>query len=231
MIAPRVAATAPVTVPLATITSRRCRSVAPTAASIPNWRRRRWATTTKLAAATNETRNNATADTTSTLIGREHVLGEIPSRGDVAPRVTGRTKRHDTFLGSVDEHQHGVRRRDEGRNQERELVVEIARVLDKADDDPVDSVEGERAADVEGERLGHPVGHGDLVDGHREASVAQFQHRSRRRGPAGPASGSRPSRWSPGPVPNDGRSHRSHQTIPRPPRAWSAMPPALARRT
>ena len=35
-IAPNVAATAPITAPLATMTSRRCRSVAPIAASIPN---------------------------------------------------------------------------------------------------------------------------------------------------------------------------------------------------
>ncbi len=45
--APTAAATTPTITPLATMTSRRWRSVAPMAASRPSWRWRRWATTTK----------------------------------------------------------------------------------------------------------------------------------------------------------------------------------------
>ena len=46
--------------PLATMTSRVCFAVAPTAASMPSWRSRRWATTAKPAAATSEMSRNST---------------------------------------------------------------------------------------------------------------------------------------------------------------------------
>jgi hypothetical protein len=57
---PTVAATIPTAAPLATITSRRCFSVAPIAASMPSWRIRRWATTTNPAAAISETSSSTT---------------------------------------------------------------------------------------------------------------------------------------------------------------------------
>ena len=52
---PTTAAVAPTATPLATIATRRCRSVAPTAASMPSCCRRRWAITTKPAAAIRHT--------------------------------------------------------------------------------------------------------------------------------------------------------------------------------
>ena len=53
--APTTAATTPTDAPLATIDSRRWRSVAPIAESIPSWGSRRWAITVKLAEATSAT--------------------------------------------------------------------------------------------------------------------------------------------------------------------------------
>ncbi len=52
--------------PLATITSRMWRGVAPRAATNPSWRWRRWATTTKPAAAISATRAMASVTTIST---------------------------------------------------------------------------------------------------------------------------------------------------------------------
>ncbi len=63
---PTTAAATPTITPLASMTSRRWRSVAPSAASSPSWRWRRWATTTKPAAAIRATRAMARVTTIST---------------------------------------------------------------------------------------------------------------------------------------------------------------------
>ncbi len=63
---PMTAATAPVMAPVASMTSRTWRCVAPIATSMPSWRWRRWATTTKAAAASSPTSASASVVTART---------------------------------------------------------------------------------------------------------------------------------------------------------------------
>ena len=67
-VVPVMAATAPTTAPLASRTSRMCRSPAPIAPSIPRARRRRWAITVKPATANRPTNSSPMVASTSTLI-------------------------------------------------------------------------------------------------------------------------------------------------------------------
>jgi hypothetical protein len=65
------------TAPSASSTSRSRRSVAPTAASMPSWRSRRWAMTTNPAAAISETSSSRTVDAAS--VSAPAVAGSSPA--------------------------------------------------------------------------------------------------------------------------------------------------------
>ena len=59
------------------------------------------------------------------------------------------------------------------RGDERELVAQIAWVLDDADDGPAMAVEGKRLPELEPEDRGHAVGDGDLARACRIAASAE----------------------------------------------------------
>ena len=61
------------------------------------------------------------------------------------------------------------------RRDERELVAELARVLDDPDDLPSPAVEGQGRTDFEPEEVGHAVGDGDLAGSGRVAAPAESE--------------------------------------------------------
>ena len=219
---PRIPATRPVAAPVATIVSRRCFSVAPTAAIIPSCGRRRCAMTAKLAAAMSAIRNSTTVLTTSVIIEATRLSGTLPRGGDDPAGVAGWTEGIDARVARLHDHHDLVGLRERGRRQQHELVTEIARVLDLADDGALDAVEVDGRTDRGAERRGDPVRHRDLAVGGRVAT--------RRAAPAGgdrtvrsdPGSGSRPGRPSPARGRCGGRSRRWRRTTSSPPRAWSS---------
>ena len=80
---PTTAATTPTATPLSTIACRSCRGVAPTAASIPSCRSRRWASVTKLAPATRHTSTMATTATANTATAA--VVCSVAERASLNP--------------------------------------------------------------------------------------------------------------------------------------------------
>jgi hypothetical protein len=75
------------------------------------------------------------------------------------------------------QHRHRLRRVGGRGRQQGELVVQVARVLDKADDGSCRPVEGERAADADLEGCRHCVGDRGLAGGGRVAALLEPQHR------------------------------------------------------
>ena len=75
-------------------------------------------------------------------------------------------------LAPIDEQVDHVRAGRRGRD-ESELVAQLARVLDDADDGPSPAVEGQGRPDLEPQRLRHPVGDGDLAGPHRVATASE----------------------------------------------------------
>ena len=218
---PATAATAPTVAPLASSTSRRCLLVAPTAASMPSWRRRRWATTTKPAAAIRATSSRTTvarASAPAAAVARSLWVAVAQS---TAPWQAGRaSSRPPASAGSAaarsaagphqDRHRRrrvGVRRGDQG-----ELVVQVARVLDQADDGPGTSVEGDGAADpgLEGRR--DRVGDRHLPGGRRASGPPGAPASACRRRPGGPGRAAPGARPSPGPGRLGDRSRRRCRT-------------------
>ena len=86
---PTTPATRPVAAPVATIVSRRCFSVAPTAAIIPSCGRRRCAMTAKLAAAMSAIRNITTVLTTRVVIEATRLSGTLPLEATIRPVSPG----------------------------------------------------------------------------------------------------------------------------------------------
>ena len=99
------------------------------------------------------------------------------------------------------------------RGDERELVAQLARVLDDADDGPATAVEREGRPDLEPQELRDAVGDRDLAGARRVAAPARARAARRRRRRPDPARGSRPSRrcrgQRPYAVPDDLRSSRT----------------------
>jgi hypothetical protein len=75
------------------------------------------------------------------------------------------------------QHRHRLRRVGGRRRQQGELVVQVARVLDKTNDGSRRPVEGERAADADLEGCRHRLGDRDLAGGGRVAALLEPQHR------------------------------------------------------
>jgi hypothetical protein len=75
------------------------------------------------------------------------------------------------------QHRHRLRRVRGRRRQQGELVVQVARVLDKTDDGSRRPVEGEHAADADLEGCRHRVGDRDLAGGGRVTALLEPQHR------------------------------------------------------
>ena len=170
---------APTTAPLVSSTSRRCFSVAPIAASMPSWRSRRCAITAKPAAATSVARSRktvATENIASASAARLLCRASDPANADRSPAFAlheGVDPGVDRFGAGIDQHRDLVRCPGGRGRDERELVAQIAWVLDDADDGPAAAVEGERLPELEPEDRGHAVGDGDLARACRVAASAQ----------------------------------------------------------
>ena len=131
---PTIPATRPVAAPVATIVSRRCFSVAPTAAIIPSCGRRRCAMTAKLAAAMSATRNITTVLTTRVVIVATRLSGTLPLEATIRPVSPGgrNDSTRDSLAFTIIWTSSDWASADGGKQHE--LVPEIARVLDLADD-------------------------------------------------------------------------------------------------
>ena len=106
------------------------------------------------------------ADVASTLHGaREGRVGAV-GLGAIE-RLARRSAR-------LDEHGDPVRARGRGRD-ESELVAQLARVLDDADDRPSSPVERQGRSDPQSQRLCNPVGDGDLTGAGRVAASAECE--------------------------------------------------------
>ncbi len=78
----------------------------------------------------------------------------------------------------VDEDRDVIRSSCRRGGDERELVAQIAWVLDDADDRPATAVEGKRLPDLEPQERGHAVGDGSFVGSVRVAASAERQARA-----------------------------------------------------
>ena len=216
--------------PLATITRRRCRSVAPMAASSPSWRWRRWATTTNPAAATRPTSAMARVTTTSTTAATAGVVvAERPSTPERRPspgrpaaaparppsRSTDVDQQGERDVGAVGV---GARRRANSSSRSpgfstRPTTVRVA----PAEVDP-----SPMPAD---EQVGAAVGERDLVGSVRVAAVAQRRAAGGRRPRRGPGPAGRAASADPGT--RDGRV--ADRPRPSPKRARGGGDVGLAR--
>ena len=144
-IAPPMAATVPTIAPFMIITSRSCRALAPIADSRPSWRWRRWATTTKPAAAT-----NPTSAITSVIAATMVAVRSAVVRAAINPHVLDLRGKAFGIHGEpvVDQKPHGLSGGVGVGSDERELVVEFGRVLDRAHHRPGDAAELDTLADV-----------------------------------------------------------------------------------
>ena len=122
--------------------------------------------TVKLAAAMSATRKRTSVVTTSVSTPARTSCGIASPRCGDAPGVTRRTERVDACIGRVDEHRDERGGRERRRWKQHELVAEVARVFDRADDSPLNSVEVDCRAQLETEGVSDAGCDRRLVVGH-----------------------------------------------------------------
>ncbi len=174
---PSTAAIAPVAAPVISIVRRSCFSFAPTAAIIPSCGRRRCAMTVKLAAAMSATRKSTSVVTTSVSTAREDILRDRVTRRDDASGVARRPERVDARVARVHEHRDERGARDRRRRKQHELVAEVTRVLDRADDGALHSVEVDCRPRLEAEGVRDAVCDRRFVVRHRIPPRAEAEQR------------------------------------------------------
>ena len=145
---PTSAAAIPVNAPVASTVSLMWRSLPPIAESMPYCGMRRCAITVKLAEAISPTSSSTTVVREQHEDAGKHIFGDIGALTE-ADRTDDVAEGAELLLGSVEQHRHRFRTADRRRRDQHELVVEVARVLDHADDGAGDAVDVDRGADLE----------------------------------------------------------------------------------
>ncbi len=173
--------------PLATITSRMWRWVAPRAASSPSWRWRRWATTTKPAAAMSATRAMARVTTISTKARTACFSLPMTStrNADMSAAGSSAVARAAAAAVRPSEARSRVKRSAGAAGSGTTRAKSSARspgFSTRPDDGQGPAAQLDLPADAGGQQFGGAVGEGHLAARARVAAVAQPQHR-----PAQPA--------------------------------------------
>ena len=107
----------------------------------------------------------------------DHVFADVAASRHDPPLRTRWAERGDSFVVGIDEHGHRLRLRQCRRGQQHEVFVEIVRVLDDADDGPLDSIEGDRRADGGTDQVRDRLRHCRLGVVDRIPAAVQAEHR------------------------------------------------------